>query len=150
MNITKRIILGLSLAVAQEQVLTDEMFHLNEDSMIVTEHEAAEIKTRLEVSETEPKDFFSDFEESLDEQTTIGKRTTSVDLQAEPMHNQVIGKERASDRIQKISKVQGSSARKPVYGVLTEPLEGDLQGKSDKVEAAERSYVPRAHVQFLE
>ena len=67
MNITKRIILGLSLAVAQEQVLTDEMFHLNEDSMIVTEHEAAEIKTRLEVSETEPKDFFSDFEESLDD-----------------------------------------------------------------------------------
>jgi len=66
------------------------------------------------------------------------------------MHNQVIGKERASDRIQKISKVQGSSARKAVYGVLTEPLEGDLQGKSDKVEAAERSYVPRAHVQFLE
>ena len=66
MNITKRIILGLSLAVAQEQVPTDEMFHLNEDSLIVTEQEAAEIKTRLEVPGTEPKDFFSDFEESLD------------------------------------------------------------------------------------
>ena len=46
--------------------------------------------------------------------------------------------------------MQASSARKPVYGVLTEPLEGDLKSKTDKVKVAEHSYVPRAHVQFLE
>ena len=51
--------------------------------------------------------------------------------------------------------------RRPIYGVLTEPLRGDMQKNSDKNETEtsknwykkdemEVSYIPKAHVQFLE
>lgn len=38
---------------------------------------------------------------------------------------------------------------RPVYGILTEPLRGDIQSEGEH-EFADASYVPRAHVQFLE
>ena len=37
-------------------------------------------------------------------------------------------------------------SRRPVVGVLTEPLRGELVNETKE----ERAYVPRAHVQFLE
>jgi len=41
--------------------------------------------------------------------------------------------------------------KRPVYGVLTEPIRGTLKkGEKETVENANVSYVPRSHVQFLE
>ena len=44
--------------------------------------------------------------------------------------------------------------RRPVYGILTEPIRGNLmkgEGENaEKIDNAEMSYVPKAHVQFLE
>jgi len=39
--------------------------------------------------------------------------------------------------------------KRPVIGVLTEPLRGDLVGLSDD-EASQMTYIPKTHVQFLE
>ena len=47
-----------------------------------------------------------------------------------------------------------SDNRRPIYGVLTEPLRGDMKAKDDsstfEASAEEISYIPKAHVQFLE
>ena len=43
-------------------------------------------------------------------------------------------------------------AKRPVIGVLTEPIRGDLYQGKQKVSGSQNApgYVPRAHVQFLE
>lgn len=56
--------------------------------------------------------------------------------------------------------VDVSDNRRPIYGVLTEPLRGDMQTKADfdkknqaeesYVSQEETSYIPKSHVQFLE
>lgn len=47
-----------------------------------------------------------------------------------------------------------SDNRRPIYGVLTEPLKGDMRSKNDSSEifeiAEDVSYIPKAHVSFLE
>lgn len=48
-----------------------------------------------------------------------------------------------------------SDHRRPVYGVLTEPIRGRMRNKKDESQtydhsSEEISYIPRAHVQFLE
>jgi hypothetical protein len=61
-----------------------------------------------------------------------------------------------------ISSVDGNHAhmkisdnRRPIYGILTEPLRGKIRNKKDSSEELsseydEVSYIPKAHVQFLE
>ena len=48
-----------------------------------------------------------------------------------------------------------SDNRRPIYGVLTEPLRGTIKNKRDSSESLSSeeddvSYIPKAHVQFLE
>jgi peptidase E len=48
-----------------------------------------------------------------------------------------------------------SDNRRPVYGVLTEPIRGRIRNKKDSKDSYshendEVSYIPKAHVQFLE
>lgn len=48
-----------------------------------------------------------------------------------------------------------SDNRRPIYGVLTEPLRGRIRNKKDEnqefsSEYDSVSYIPRAHVQYLE
>lgn len=48
-----------------------------------------------------------------------------------------------------------SDNRRPIYGVLTEPLRGDMQNRNSTEDILESrvdkfSYIPKAHVQFLE
>lgn len=54
----------------------------------------------------------------------------------------------------KYRTVDVSDNRRPIYGVLTEPLRGDMKSKNDTSEvfeiAEDLSYIPRAHVSFLE
>lgn len=40
--------------------------------------------------------------------------------------------------------------RRPVFGILTEPLRGDIDINSADIDKDALSYVPKAHVQFLE
>ena len=55
----------------------------------------------------------------------------------------------AKQRIDRENKLQqGDNNMRPVYGILTEPLRGDI--KSEGHENTDATYVPRAHVQFLE
>jgi hypothetical protein len=44
---------------------------------------------------------------------------------------------------------EGDNNVRPVYGILTEPLRGDIKSESEH-EFSDASYVPRSHVQFLE
>lgn len=116
------------------------MFFLDEDKLIITNREAAEIKKILETPfESEPSAIFEDIEDSNSEEAKNEEPgvVTNVNLSDESKDNKVLTKERATDRIQKISKIQGSSARKPVYGILTEPLQGVLQTKR-----AEKAHCP--------
>lgn len=53
------------------------------------------------------------------------------------------------------ASIKISDHRRPVYGVLTEPIRGRLRNKKDETHtfdhtSEEVSYIPRAHVQFLE
>ena len=59
---------------------------------------------------------------------------------------------RTTHRISKFKQIAISDARKPVFGMLTEPLRGDLVNFEDKSDrySGKTSYVPRSHVQFLE
>lgn len=56
----------------------------------------------------------------------------------------------------KFHTVDISDNRRPIYGILTEPLRGNLKNKnanSDKGYDSEKetvSYIPKSHVQFLE
>lgn len=51
-----------------------------------------------------------------------------------------------------------SDNRRPIYGVLTEPIRGTMKSKSADVDETDKSieedelmsYIPKAHVQFLE
>lgn len=54
-------------------------------------------------------------------------KISHVDLKDESLESAILNRERRKDRIQQISSVQGVSARKPIYGVLTEPLQGVLR-----------------------
>jgi len=48
--------------------------------------------------------------------------------------------------------VEISDNRRPIYGVLTEPIRGNMKSKTNNedVQSEEMSYIPKAHVQFLE
>lgn len=53
------------------------------------------------------------------------------------------------------ANVKISDNRRPIIGVLTEPLRGGIRNKKDsskrfESKAGEVSYIPKAHVQFLE
>lgn len=53
------------------------------------------------------------------------------------------------------ASIKISDHRRPVYAVLTEPIRGRMRNKKDDTQtfdhnSEEISYVPRAHVQFLE
>lgn len=53
------------------------------------------------------------------------------------------------------ASIKISDNRRPVYGVLTEPIRGRMRNKKDETQTYEHSseevsYIPRAHVQFLE
>lgn len=53
------------------------------------------------------------------------------------------------------ANVRISDNRRPVYGVLTEPIRGRIRNKKDDSETYDHrndevSYIPKAHVQFLE
>ena len=54
-------------------------------------------------------------------------KISHVDLKDESLESAILNRERRKDRIQQISSVQGVSARTPIYGVLTEPLQGVLR-----------------------
>lgn len=58
-----------------------------------------------------------------------------------------------SDRIQNhehmIKRVHLYSKNRPVYGILTEPLRGDIS-KGDANLDHMKEYIPASHVQFLE
>ena len=58
------------------------------------------------------------------------------------------------DAYWKYRTIDVSDNRRPVYGVLTEPLRGDMRSKNDTGEvfeiAEDVSYIPKAHVSFLE
>lgn len=48
--------------------------------------------------------------------------------------------------------VEISDNRRPIYGVLTEPIRGNMKSKTNNEgeQSEEFSYIPKAHVQFLE
>lgn len=54
----------------------------------------------------------------------------------------------------KFRTVGVSDNRRPIYAVLTEPLRGNMKAKDDSqaIDASSEdiSYIPKAHVQFLE
>lgn len=50
---------------------------------------------------------------------------------------------------QQIRRVQVDSKKRPIYGILTEPLRGNLNHNGSVVDHFEE-YIPAAHVQFLE
>ena len=93
-----------------------------------------------------------------------GDNSTNDDLSGEDLTNEFNGMTRSKKRIERYSHILVSDARRPIYGVLTEPLKGDLvkseikddrkhtKVETERVRSAEKraSYVPRAHVQFLE
>ena len=58
------------------------------------------------------------------------------------------------DAYWKYRVIDVSDNRRPIYGVLTEPLRGDMRSKNDTGEvfeiAEDVSYIPKAHVSFLE
>ena len=47
-------------------------------------------------------------------------------LKDEDLNNEKVGKGRDTDRIRKFRHVAIADARRPVFGMLTEPLRGDL------------------------
>ena len=55
-----------------------------------------------------------------------GDNSTSDDLTKEDLDNDIDRFERSKKRMEKYSHTLVSDARRPVYGVLTEPLKGDL------------------------
>ena len=55
-----------------------------------------------------------------------GDNSTSDDLTQEDLDNDIDRFERSKKRMEKYSHTLVSDARRPVYGVLTEPLKGDL------------------------
>lgn len=53
------------------------------------------------------------------------------------------------------ANIRVSDNRRPVYGVLTEPIRGKIRNKKEDSETYDHrndevSYIPKAHVQFLE
>lgn len=42
--------------------------------------------------------------------------------------------------------VEISDNRRPIYGILTEPIRGNMKSGDSKVETNEISYIPKAHV----
>ena len=48
--------------------------------------------------------------------------------------------------------VEISDNRRPIYGVLTEPIRGNMKSKTNNqdMKTEDISYIPKAHVQFLE
>ena len=46
--------------------------------------------------------------------------------------------------------VEVSDNRRPTFGVLTEPLRGNMAQLNGELVKEELSYIPKAHVQFLE
>ena len=60
-----------------------------------------------------------------------------------------------SKTFNKFATVQVSDNRRPIYGVLTEPLRGNMkntnnEGDQISADTSDHSYIPKAHVQFLE
>ena len=71
-----------------------------------------------------------------------------MNLTEESLDNKITAKTYAHRRIQRTSHVEIADGRRPVYAVLTEPFAGDLVSEEKRVSSG--SYVPKAHVQFLE
>jgi len=65
-----------------------------------------------------------------------------------------IVQEKESATFRTARKVEVADSRRPVYGVLTEPLRGDMvstsSGETVGKHESKMSYIPKAHVQFLE
>lgn len=86
-------------------------------------------------------------QEPLELDTDIYDEDLDMDNFARDLNNtELIGKKRIIDV---------SDNRRPIYGVLTEPLRGDLQDSytgqvKHSVSTEEMSYISKAHVQFLE
>jgi hypothetical protein len=67
----------------------------------------------------------------------------------EELENHVI---QLPERGKKYHVIEISDNRRPIYGVLTEPIRGTMKSKSEgkEVQTDQMSYIPKAHVSFLE
>lgn len=57
---------------------------------------------------------------------------------------------RSRDHEHMISRVHTYTKKRPIYGILAEPLRGNLSKEQEGVITHLKEYIPAAHVDFLE
>ena len=114
----------------------------------------AEIKEPSNLDKAKNVLFRKSQPEKKPEEPTVGPLDTDIDLQDQDLNNHLKAKN-DSKTFNKFSTVKISDNRRPIYGVLTEPLRGNMKNTQREehqisADTEEHSYIPKAHVQFLE
>ena len=88
----------------------------------------------------------------------LEKEQKALDDVDEEIENKVIIDDVSKSLFTKYHITEISDNRRPIYGVLTEPIRGTMKSKSANSDSEDKSieedellsYIPKAHVQFLE